>query len=464
MLATDLFVDLVSLPDLRGVPFAELLQGMRQAGFEPGACRALLERVQERLKVSALRPQGVEDGGLLVREEVLFPPVHTWWAVFQGREDRSSSRLPEEAVQAVADFLRLATHSEDLQAVRGAWPFESEQELARLVVPATPGAQWPEPRGPGVYRREHASVLIRSRTTGLLADPICLQRRLSRISEVPVGTPPGLVQAVAITHGHVDHWHLPSLMAVLERPELPVLVPRVPRPSLLTFQDFAASLRACGQAVQAPAWGETVRVGDMEVDVLPFYGEQPLREGARLLEGLRNWGNCYRINTEDFSCLLLVDGGADPEGNMVEVVAESCRRRGPADLVLACQREFLSPFFGGLHHYWAALPWEQLVGLYEDLRQGRLRSATAGVEGLVEVCAAAKARYFLPYANGFEGLGHPITDIGWGEGEPSEASRNALMREELARRGVATQVVDWSPGDSARMAGGRLELGPLRAA
>jgi hypothetical protein len=153
-----------------------------------------------------------------------------------------------------------------------------------------------------------------------------------------------------------------------------------------------------------------------------------------------------------------VDSGVDPEGGMAEVLAESCRRRGPVDVVLCCQREFQSPFFGGLSHYWAALPWERLQSLYRELRQGGLQNTTAGIQGAVEACAAAQARYFLPYANGFEGVGRSITDIGWGAGEPTEASCNARMREELARQGLGTQVLEWCPGDVARVERGQVKI------
>jgi len=457
-LAPQAMVDLLPLPERSEVPYPDLLKGLLQVGFEPRAARKLLEHFNSKLKVPLLRPEGTEDGGFLVQEEVLFPRAHTWWVFFQDEQERLSTPLDEEAVSVVAGFLRVATHAEGLQQVREAWPFDDDAWVERLVTATPPETRWPEPDAPGLYRREHASLLIRSRTTGILVDPISLQRRMLNMRHAPVNLRPEAVDAVAITHSHVDHWHLPSMLAHLAKAETPVLVPRVQRPNLLTYQDFEATLRTCGQAARAPAWGETVRVGDIEVDILPFYGEQPTGEGPRLREGLRSWGNCYRFNTEDFSCALLVDTGVDPDGSMLDVLAESCRRRGPLDVLLCCQREFQSPFFGGLHHYWAALPWERLRALHEDFRQHRLKSTTAGAEGALELCAASQARYFLPYANGFEGVGKPITDIGWGLGEPSEANRNALMREGLKRQGVATQVLDWNPGDVARLVRGQLEL------
>jgi L-ascorbate metabolism protein UlaG (beta-lactamase superfamily) len=391
---------------------------------------------------------------------VLVPQKSTWWFVLQDPEERLSTSLDVESVPVLADFLRRITHTQDMEEVRQAWPFDGEEWLDRLFT-KSPDLLWPMPTGPGIYRLEHATLLIRSRTTGILLDPISLQRRLPNMRRLLARMPREAVDAVAITHGHVDHWHLPSLLANVARPGIPVIVPRVPFPSLLTFEDFQSTLRLAGQETRVAPWGETLKVGDIEIDVLPFYGEQPLREGAPLREGLRNWGNCYRFTTEDFSCLVLVDSGADPAGDITQVVAESQKKRGPVDVVLACQRTFLSPFFGGLSHYWASMPWSQLRGLYQDYRAGKLRCATAGTEGGAEACAAAGARYFLGYANGFEGMDRPISDVGWGDGEPSEERCNAKMREGLAGMKASTQVIDWKPGHVARFQRGRLEIEPI---
>lgn len=458
-LSPELFVDLAPLQDFGGVPFSDVLLKLLQSEFEPSRVRAALEAANQKLPVPMLRPQAVEDGGYLVEEPVLTPRKATWWFVLQDEQERLTTDLEPESVPVVADFLRLAAHAQDEKEVRAAWPFDGEEWLDRLFT-RRPDARWPLPQGPGIYRLEHATLLIRSRTTGILLDPISLQRRLPHMRRVLARVPAEAVDAVAITHGHVDHWHLPSLLANLPRRDMPVVVPHVPFPSVLTFEDFHATLRLVGQRALAPAWGETLKVGDIEIDVLPFYGEQPLREGARLREGLRNWGNCYRITTEDFSCMVLVDGGTDPAGSVSQVVAESLRKRGPVDVVLACQRTFLSPFFGGLSHYWASMPFSQLHGLYQDYRAGRLRSSTAGTEGASEACAAAQARYFLGYANGFEGMNHPITDVGWGDGEPAEALCNARMREQLAGLGASTQVLEWMPGQVARFERGTLKLEP----
>ncbi|MDY7230455.1 MBL fold metallo-hydrolase [Hyalangium rubrum] len=446
------------MPRLEAWFLGGVLHRLLQAKFEPRGCRAVLERMNGRVTRPVLRPQCVDDGGMVIDDSALFPEPGPWQLDFQAPEAKWNSELPADVLPAIAHFLRLATHTEDVQGLREVWPFQEEDALELLRPTPPPEVRWPVPDKPGIYRREHASLLLRSRTTSILVDPVSLDRRMPYMSEAPVHLPSQGVDAVVITHGHGDHWHLPSLLTHLATPDVPVLVPRMPRISLLSPQHFEASLRACGQNVLAPAWGETVKVGDIEIDILPFYGEQPAREGPALKPGLRNWGNCYRFTTEDFSCVLLVDGGTDPAGSMEHVLASSFARRGPVDVLLACQREFQSPFFGGLSDIWAALPWAQLCGLHEDYQRGQLKNTTAGTQGIAEACGAAGSRYFLAYANGFQGVGKPITDIGWGSGEPSEAACNGLLREQLKRRNITTEVPEWSPGDAACFSRGQLSL------
>jgi hypothetical protein len=199
-------------------------------------------------------------------------------------------------------------------------------------------------------------------------------------------------------------------------------------------------------------------VGDIDLDVLPFFGEQPTRDAPGPDAAIRNWGNCYRFNTEDFSAIVLVDSGADPLGSMVDVVRSSVESRGPVDVVLSCLREFESPFFGGLTMEWATLPFARLQQLHAQLTSRSLPSTTAGAEGTAELCEAAGARYYLPYANGFSGPGAPISDVGWGAGEPSEAALVTKVSASLARRKAKTAARNWNPGDSVSLGRRALRL------
>jgi hypothetical protein len=113
-----------------------------------------------------------------------------------------------------------------------------------------------------------------------------------------------------------------------------IVVPQVPRPSLLTPEDFSHSLSLASQPhVVLPRY-KTLRVGDIEIEVLPFFGEQPTRRGPSMPEGFRNWGNCYRISCPTFSALILADSGEDPMGRMSDVARNVVDKSGPVDVVM----------------------------------------------------------------------------------------------------------------------------------
>jgi L-ascorbate metabolism protein UlaG (beta-lactamase superfamily) len=422
------------------LPFvAPLLQRWMELAFAPGPCREALERLMAEPRSGAsealLDARAVTEGGVVARPALLYPAA-SWSLRFLGGEPpwRAGVAFDEDAAPAVAALLRGGLS----EAARTEWlPAAVRRRLAAR--PTT--SQFPGPDQPGLYRREHGCAVIRSRTTTIVLDPVAYW--MPHAPRAPLDG----VDAIFITHGHADHFSLPSILALAPDPTTPVVVPPVPRPSLLAPNDMAAALRLFGQRALAPAWGTSVRIGDIEVDVLPFYGEQPVREGPGGVAGLRNWGSCYRFNTPDFSALALIDSGVDPEGSMVAVAEDSARRRGPVDFVLSSLPRFGSPFFFGLPHYYLALPFARLGELHRQHLASTLPSVTPGPEGIAEVCAAARARHYLPYGNGFEGLGRPIRDVGMNIGEPSEAEALGRLRGFLAERTSATVAVDWNPGD-----------------
>jgi hypothetical protein len=285
----------------------------------------------------------------------------------------------------------------------------------------------------------------------VLVDPIAMAGELlPRISEVPSAREPG-VDAVLVTHSHGDHWHVPSLLLQASA-RTPVIVPCVPRVNLLTPVSFAHAGRLAGLDIIEAPWSSRVRIGDIDVDVLPFLGEQPTTASGAAGSELRNWGNCYRVTTPDFSVLLLVDAGRDALGSVADVAAATRKERGPVDVVMSCLRRFPSPFFGGLSRYWACLPFEQLEALFARYEAGLCEETTAGVAGTAEACEAAGARFFLPYAHGFEGIGAPISDIGWGAGEGSEEDAVRELGAALRAVGAPTRVARWTVGARARVA------------
>ncbi len=435
---TDWAVDFASLPRLFGLPFAELLRDMVDAKLDPDTCAALFHRVNGTLERPVLRPEACHDGGRMVTDDVLYPTRGPYAFAHECDGRQTAFAVDEGDVPRVAEFFRSLGRGEPATEHRD---IIDDPTWETLIAQERRAPGWQAAHAPGIYRREHASLLIRSLTTSVVIDPIALQRRFPFMAGCPWPSPQAPVDAVLLSHGHDDHWHLPSLLAAARDEQTLVVTPRVEAESLLTFCRFGPVLEACHQRVVSPSWGESLVVGDIEIHVLPFYGEQPARAVAAP-RGVRNQGNCYWLKTPQLSCAVLVDSGADPAGDMATVLAETRARLGPVDAVLACLREFESPFFGGLSHYWAALQFSELRHLFAEYRAGCLPATTAGVSGAAQACAAADAKYFLPYANGFEGVGQPINDIGWGLGEPSELRQ----REALAAR-VACSVVPWVCGD-----------------
>ena len=70
---------------------------------------------------------------------------------------------------------------------------------------------------PGIFRLQHASLLYRTETTGVLVDPhLHSNYGLPKIkNDITRAQLEGNVDAVIISHSHYDHWHYPTLMMLL---------------------------------------------------------------------------------------------------------------------------------------------------------------------------------------------------------------------------------------------------------
>lgn len=363
---------------------------------------------------------------------------------------RLGLELPEELVRPIADLLdRSASGKFSPRQLRADLPDDLHPLLDELLESeivvtdrSPPRYRW-DPDAPGVTRLQHACLLFRSPRARVLIDP----HLSSGFDRVPVHDTVGIgdlrdqVDAILVSHGHNDHWWLPTLMMFPR--DIPIIVPRVPRPTILC-DDFAGVLGGLGfQNVIPLAWySPPYRVGDLEIHAFPFYGEQPLLAERPRDSSLRNWGNTYFLRSPEFSAWVLIDSGNDVEGRMASVAEEVRARFGSVDYVFSNFRPFgiTTPMYiTGAGHYWLSLTADQMRrfhGMKDDF-------ITLAPPGIAEVCAAAGARHVLPYA-------HWWADLGQFPDE-HEARLSADLVRELAQRGAATKVLSWKIGDQLRI-------------
>lgn len=310
--------------------------------------------------------------------------------------------------------------------------FETDDKAPALAPPATPG----------IFRLQHAGLLYRSKTTGILVDPHLHSMYNPGIAnDIYRANLEGQVDGILISHFHEDHWFLSTLMTFPR--DIPIIVPKVPRSSIICA-DMVNLLRRMGfQSVRSVDWySEGIFIGDMEVHVLPFFGEQPLRFETGNCD-IRNWGNTYVIRTQDFTSWFLIDSGADALGSMVDVAGYVKNQFGCVDFLLSNLRRFAisTPLYinGGLN--WLTLSPSQ-IARFPSMRE---HCITLGPPGVAEICKVANARYYLPYAHWWGELGRAPNSIDIpGQDEP------ALINElagSLKSVGARTEIVPWNIGE-----------------
>lgn len=449
------------------IPLRRIVQEWSDARFAAETCQSSLDQIiaENRGYERFFNSNELRAGGFAATEDLhygLYKQPRRWHLGLSVRMASTVSAVRMSVdisdLPQLGGFIRSARHAstreefrlalENLGMAQQIASASSVAPVERLLQPHP----WPPPDMPGIYRREHASVLIRTGTTTIVVDPQVLAGGwTTNYGHCPADKLSQSIDAILVTHHHDDHWHLPSILHLTD-PDTPVIVPDVPRPNMLCAERFTDSLAAVGQAAIIGKWGSTVTVGNIEIDILPFRGEQPTRDGPGPPDDLRNWGNCFRVNTPDFSAVILADSGVDPSGDICPVLETSVQRRGPVDFLLSNCMEFPEGINLGLPHYSLALPFERLQQIFAGREKGRSASMTFGPSGIAEACSAAQARYFLPYAHGFRGVGlDPLRSA-------SEASVLAEVKEALQHRSPRTQVIGWHPGSSATLLSGNIFL------
>jgi L-ascorbate metabolism protein UlaG (beta-lactamase superfamily) len=416
------------------IRFRPLLRKAVDADLRGPDMRALLTDLigDKPMLAGFIDAEAPHSGAPLARSALIFELPSHWILTLYGPrkgklEPLRAWKIPEESLdirawQQALSFARLADPPDCSRVAEEPWP------------------------GGALVRREHASIeVVSARGTRVVFDPIFRSTMLDCAVTMPPPWP-GLTAAF-LTHSHYDHFNLATL-EYLSAAGAKVYVPSVPRRNLLA-EDMFGTLTMCGIPAACCEWGSVTDIDDIQVEALPFLGEQPSALVAPPEAAARNWGNCYRVDTADFSALLLSDTGADPRGNMLGAIAESVRRDGPVDVVVGSLRYFYSPFeVEGLATGYSVLPFDGLRSDLELYRNRRLASTTLGVSGAALACAEAGAAFFLPYAHGLTGYRQPIAASAFGPAPGlDEAAACRVLADELERIGCDTSVVSWNPGD-----------------
>lgn len=312
---------------------------------------------------------------------------------------------------------------------------------------------------PSITRLQHASLLYRCNGAGILVDPhLHSSYNTNVMDDISRFDLEGKVDAILISHSHLDHWWLSTLLMFPKN--ITILVPKVPRSTMLCG-NMETQLRDLGFVdVRACDWySEPVRIKDFEVYTLPFYGEQPLLYEETRDRNLRNWGNTYVVRCPQFTSWFLIDSGQDALGKMVEVAEYVHRFFGELDFLFSNLREFTlyTPFYINGGGNWLALKPSQMI----DFHTMTNHCITLGAKNVGQICKIVGARYFLPYAHWWGEIG------GRGQNDPDVPGPNEkrLLHDlELTIRelGAATEIMCWNIGDAVIPHTGRkVRLRPL---
>ncbi|MGW4201963.1 MBL fold metallo-hydrolase [Streptomyces sp. NPDC004726] len=354
--------------------------------------RDTVERAPEILDRLGLDGSGEFFDASSMREELSFPvPSKTRPAAIVVFRGRGPVRLPvaPELAGDLAARIGEWQHTAGRPApgpARDLW--EALSELQCFAAPREPTRT----RGAATFVG-HATVLLSSPRTKILIDPFLMPRD----ERFPAGYQPLThgdlaPDAILVTHSHMDHFHVDSLLRLGR--DTPVLVPEVARESSLAV-DMAYRLAELGfTAVRTLGWNQETVIGDFRVIALPMYGEQPTSD-APLPPDIRNTGNTYLIEGEGRRYAFVADAGRDHLGDVRSLATAAYERYGPLDVL-----------FGG-YRPWRMYPIQYLTSsvpqflLYTPRSLWQTRQTIMSDDhALLDTAERWHARCVVPYANG----------------------------------------------------------------
>ncbi|MCA9670268.1 MAG: MBL fold metallo-hydrolase [Myxococcales bacterium] len=191
----------------------------------------------------------------------------------------------------------------------------------------------------------HSCLFVRGERASVIFDPAILSSTEALAS---AGRRPyaliGQADAVFVTHNHWDHLSCETMLRIPR--QTPIYVPRLSEPSLAN-PPMRVVLEAFGftNVREAAPWDE-VTVGDIDVLIVPFFGE-PFGVGSRFD------GFTYHVEVSGHALYGTVDAWRDEAGDMDPVI-EALRQRKRVDtLLFGASNMHHEPLYSAAHlrHY-----------------------------------------------------------------------------------------------------------------
>ena len=224
----------------------------------------------------------------------------------------------------------------------------------------------------------HSTLLMQSERSAVLLDPIVTRKMGS--PKMALGIFRAKLDAICCTHSHWDHCN-PETLIRLDK-NVPILIPKVPRPSALN-PPIAIMLKRLGftDIREVEVW-EPVTVGDIEIVPAPFHGE-PDEPGAEIDH------YTYVLRTAGMTVYGGVDSYRDNWGDMQPVLEQVEHEYRPDVVFLPVSRVVYTYRDGSLNQFCRYVD-EDLVGASFQY--------TAGPEEAAQWSLSMGAGLLVPYA------------------------------------------------------------------
>ncbi|HET9713225.1 MAG TPA: MBL fold metallo-hydrolase [Pyrinomonadaceae bacterium] len=307
----------------------------------------------------------------------------------------------------------------------------------------------------------HNTALIRSPEASVIIDPFfCAAGEQYPSSYQPLTIHDfGKIDAILITHSHPDHFDPASLLQFSTATR--IIVPDISRETILAV-DMAARLNELGFTnCERLAWDQSVRILDLELHALPFYGEQPTNLGV-LHPEIRNYGNTYVVRTPRYSAAFVADSGRDAAGDVKDVAKEWHRRFGPIDVLFAGYRGWetyaVQLLFSSVSRYILFVPsrlWNTRLQLMNN------------IDNAIDLAEYWGARYLVPYGDGGApwywqiGLGPKLDDQSSEDTAFDPFPERVIERANLRKRNDSANALETillRPGESIGELPGRASI------